>query len=62
MLVGVMFVALGALLHFAGRIPWLGRLPGDFALHRENTSYYFPLGTSIVLSVVISLLYWLFRR
>ena len=40
----------------------LGRLPGDFAVKRGNVSFYFPLTTSIVLSVVLTLLFALFRR
>ncbi len=40
----------------------LGRLPGDISYRRGNTSFYFPLTTSIVASVVLTLLLWLFRR
>jgi hypothetical protein len=61
-LLGAVLIAVGALLHFTGRIPWLGRLPGDFVIRRENFAFFFPLGTSILLSVVITLLLWLFRR
>jgi arginine deiminase len=39
-----------------------GRLPGDFGVERENFSFYFPLATSIVVSIVISVLIWLFRK
>ncbi|HET7343609.1 MAG TPA: DUF2905 domain-containing protein [Methylomirabilota bacterium] len=46
----------------AGRLPWLGRLPGDIAIHRGNWSVYFPVGTSILLSVILTLLLWLFGR
>lgn len=60
--VGVVLVALGALLLVAGRIPWLGRLPGDIVIERENFRFYFPLTTSILISVVVTLLLWLFRR
>jgi hypothetical protein len=47
--------------------PWLsrlpfGRLPGDFSVERENFSFFFPLATSIVVSIVISVLIWLFRK
>jgi len=59
---GILVVA-GALLLLAGRfnLP-LGRLPGDIAYHSKNTSFYFPLATSIVLSVILSLILWLFNR
>lgn len=47
--------------------PWLsklglGRLPGDIVIRRENFSFYFPIVTSLVLSAIASLLFWLFRR
>lgn len=46
----------------APKLPWLGRLPGDIAIKKESFSFYFPLTTSILISVVLSLLMWLFRR
>lgn len=60
--IGLVIACAGLLLTLAGRIPWLGRLPGDIHIRRENFSFYFPLATSIVLSVVLSLILWLFRR
>jgi hypothetical protein len=60
---GVVLVALGLLVSFAGRLPFrLGRLPGDIYIHGKNTSFYFPLATCILLSVVFSLVLWIFRR
>jgi len=59
---GVLLVIAGAVLVFAGSIPWLGRLPGDIVVRRDNFTFYFPLATSLVLSVALSLLlYWLRR-
>jgi len=58
---GLVIAAAGVLLTFADRIPWLGRLPGDFYVKRGNFSFYFPLTTSILVSVVLSLLLYLFR-
>jgi Protein of unknown function (DUF2905) len=57
---GVLLVA-GVALTFFGRLG-LGRLPGDFVYRRGSFSFYFPLMTSILLSVILSLLLWLFRR
>jgi len=57
---GVLLVA-GLALTAAGSLG-LGRLPGDFVYKRGNFSFYFPLMTSILLSVVLSLLLWMFRR
>ena len=60
--VGAVLVGLGLLLTLAGKLPWLGRLPGDIAIERDNFRFYFPLATCVVVSVVASLLLWLFRR
>jgi Protein of unknown function (DUF2905) len=49
-------------LMLVGRVPWLGRLPGDIYVQRSNWSLYFPIATSIVLSVLLTLLFWLFGR
>lgn len=57
---GVLLLA-GIGLMAAGRLG-LGRLPGDFVYRRGNFSFYFPLMTSILLSVILSLLLWVFRR
>jgi hypothetical protein len=62
MLLGGVLLVLGALLSFTGRLPWVGRLPGDISIERENFRFYFPLATSIVISIILSLLVWLFRR
>jgi DUF2905 family protein len=59
---GLVVVAAGVVLMLVGRVPWLGRLPGDIHVQRENWSFYFPLGTSIVLSLILTLLFWLFGR
>jgi hypothetical protein len=61
-LFGVVLALLGGLLLLAGKIPFLGRLPGDIVIRRENWSFYFPLTTSILLSLVLSLLLYLFGR
>lgn len=59
---GLVIVGIGLVVYFSDRIPGLGRLPGDIAIKRENFSFYFPLGTSILLSVIITLILWLIRR
>jgi len=70
---GVVVTLAGGLLLLADRIPgvshllsWMGKLPGDIFIKRDNFSFFFPLGTSIVLSVVLSLVFyllsWIFRR
>ena len=63
-----LLIVVGALLLAAGVFwPWvsrlgLGRLPGDIAIQRPHFSFYFPIVTSIVISVVLSLLFWLMRK
>ena len=60
---GVVLIALGLLVSFAGRLPFrIGRLPGDIYIHGKTSSLYFPLTTCILLSVVFSLVLWILRR
>ncbi len=54
LLVGVLFVVIGGVLVLAGRVPWLGHLPGDIVIQRDNLSCFFPIVTSIVLSIVLT--------
>ena len=61
-LLGTLVVVAGLVLMAAGRVPWLGRLPGDFVIRRDGFTFYLPLATCILLSVVASLLLALFRR
>jgi Protein of unknown function (DUF2905) len=58
-IIGLVIAGLGVLIMLG--LP-LGRLPGDFAVRRGNVSFYFPLATSIVLSILLTLLLALFRR
>lgn len=61
--IGLLLVVCGAVVLLAGKIGLpLGRLPGDFAWRGKHTTVYFPLGTSILLSVVLSLLFWAISR
>ena len=60
--IGVVLVLVGAVFLLAPKIPWLGRLPGDLSFKRGNFSVYFPLGTSILISIILTLIMYLFRR
>jgi len=61
-MLGVVLAVVGVLLLLGGKLPWLGRLPGDIFIQRDNFTFYFPLATSILISVLLSLLFLLFRR
>ena len=59
---GLIITALGIIITFSGKVPWLGRLLGDIYIKKESFTFYFPLATGILLSVVISLILWLLRK
>jgi len=61
-LLGGVLLGIGVLLTLGGKLPWLGRLPGDIFVQRDNFSFYFPLTTSILVSVLLSLVFFLLRR
>lgn len=62
-LLGLALVVLGVLFTLGGRLPFrIGRLPGDVVIRGKNSVFYFPIVTSLLLSVVLSLIVWLFRR
>ncbi len=60
-IVGLALLVAGLAWPWLSRLPF-GRLPGDFSVERENFSFFFPLATSIVVSIAISVLIWLFRK
>lgn len=61
-LFGLVLAAVGGLILLIGKVPFIGRLPGDIYIQRKNFSFYFPLTTSIVLSILLTILFSLFRR
>lgn len=62
MIMGGILFGLGLFLTLMGRLPGLGKLPGDIVIQRGNFTFYFPVMTSILLSLVLSLLFWLLGR
>jgi len=58
---GVVLVVAGVAVIFLPRLPFIGKLPGDILIKKENFTFYFPLATSILISVILSLLLWIFR-
>jgi hypothetical protein len=59
---GLLIALVGLVLVLAGRVPWLGRLPGDIYIQRGNWTFYFPLATCLLLSVALTVLFWMFGR
>ncbi|MCX5782189.1 MAG: DUF2905 domain-containing protein [Elusimicrobia bacterium] len=58
---GIILVILGIILLIIPKVPFLGKLPGDIYIKKEKFAFYFPLATCLILSVVISLIFWIFR-
>ncbi len=61
-ILGIFILVIGFLLTLGGKIPYLGRLPGDIVIKRGNFTFYFPIVTCILLSVLLTLIFSLFRR
>jgi hypothetical protein len=59
---GGILIIVGAAVVLLGKIPWLGRLPGDIYIERRNFTFFFPLTTSILISVILSLVVYLLSR
>ena len=61
-LLGVFIILIGFLLLIGEKIPWIGRLPGDIIIRKKNFTFYFPIVTSILISIILTLLFALFRK
>lgn len=61
-IVGIVCIAAGLLITYSGKIPFLGKLPGDIAIEKENFKFYFPITSSILISILISLILYLINR
>ena len=61
-IIGIVLMILGAVIWKTGGLGGLGRLPGDITVQKGNSTFYFPIGTCLLISTVLSLLAWLFRR
>jgi len=59
---GLLIALVGVVVVLVGRVPWIGRLPGDIHIQRGNFTFYFPLATSLLLSVVLTLLLYVVGR
>lgn len=61
-LFGVLLIIVGIILSANIKIPYLGRLPGDIRIVKDNFSFYFPITTCIIISIILSMIFWLFRK
>ncbi|MFH1338249.1 MAG: DUF2905 domain-containing protein [Candidatus Omnitrophota bacterium] len=59
---GLILIGLGLLFYLAGKVPFLGKLPGDIYIQKKNFAFYFPLVTCVLLSLFLTLIFWLFSR
>ena len=59
---GLLIVAVGVLFLLSDKIGWIGRLPGDITIRRERFTFHFPLATCLLVSLILSLLFWIFRK
>ena len=59
---GVAAIIIGGILMLSGKVPWLGRLPGDILVQKKNFTFYFPLATSILVSILLTLIFWLIKK
>jgi len=61
-LFGISIVVLGFIFAVGGKIPWLGQLPGDIYIQKGRFTFYFPLTTCLLISLILTLVLYLFRR
>lgn len=61
-LVGIIVVAVGGLLVLAKHLPFLGKLPGDILIEKKNFTFFFPITTSIIISILLSLILYFFNK
>ncbi len=59
---GIIVTIIGGLFLLSGRIPWVGKLPGDLVIQRKNFTFYFPLATSVLLSILVTFILWFIGR
>lgn len=61
-IIGLVITGIGIVLSLGSKLPWIGRLPGDILFKGERVTFYFPLTTSILISVLLTLFFWLLGR
>ncbi|NTW77601.1 MAG: DUF2905 domain-containing protein [Syntrophaceae bacterium] len=61
-ILGIILIVVGLAFLFADKIPFFGKLPGDIYIKKERFSFYFPITTSVVISIILTIIFWLFRK
>jgi hypothetical protein len=61
-IIGIVIIIIGVIIHYFDGIPFLGKLPGDIHIKRENFSFHFPLATSLIISLILSLIFYLINK
>ncbi|OGQ34769.1 MAG: hypothetical protein A3A85_02955 [Deltaproteobacteria bacterium RIFCSPLOWO2_01_FULL_42_9] len=61
-ILGLFILGLGIFLSLGVNLKWIGRLPGDIYIKKDNFTFYFPLTTSIIISIILSLIFYLVRK
>ncbi len=59
---GIILIILGLVYMCGPMIPWLGKLPGDISVKKDNFTFYFPLATSIIISIILTIIFSIFRK
>ncbi len=59
---GLAIAGIGVLLVLTPKVPWLGKLPGDILIKKENVRFYFPITTCVIISIILTFLFYLFRK
>ncbi len=60
--IGLLLVVIGLVCMVGNKLPFIGKLPGDIAIVRKNYSFYFPVTTCIIISIILSFILWLFNK
>ncbi len=60
--IGLVLVVIGFIFMLGSKLPFIGKLPGDIAIVRKNYSFYFPVTTCIIISIILSFILWLFNK
>jgi len=61
-MMGAVLMLLGLMMTLGKKIPWIGRLPGDIIIKKDHFSFYFPLTSCIIVSIILTILFYLFRK